>query len=79
MVLNEKSGVDGEDLTVGVKLNAVASPHIAFLGKVGHKLVLEIAYCDEGGRVVGDFVLRVDGSLEDATVLIDGVLREWGH
>jgi hypothetical protein len=80
MVLNDESGVDGEDLTVNVELNAVAGLHITFLGKVGYKLVLEVTNRDEGGRVVWYFVLRVDGALEDATILIDGVLgvRHYG-
>jgi hypothetical protein len=74
--LYEESGVDGEDLAVGVKLNAIASTHVALCGQIGNELILEPTHCDERSRVVGDKVLGVDRTLEHTTLLGDGVLRE---
>jgi hypothetical protein len=77
--LYEETGVNGEDLTVRVKLNAIASLHVAVLVQVGHELIVEPAYCDKGGRVVRDFVLSVDRTFKHSTLLGDGVLREWDY
>jgi hypothetical protein len=75
--LYEETGVNVEDLAVGVELNAIASLDVAVLVQVGHELIVKPAYCDEGSRVVGDFVLGVNRPLKHTTLLGDGVLGEW--
>jgi len=75
MVLYEESGVDGKDLTVYVKLNAVTILHISILGQVGYKVVLNPTHGYESGGVVWDEILCVDCSLEYTAILVDGVLR----
>jgi hypothetical protein len=77
--LYEETGVNGEDLAVGVELNAIASLHVAVLIQVGHELIVEPAYGDKGGRVVWNFCLKVNRSLEHSTILIDGILRKGGY
>jgi hypothetical protein len=42
-------------------------------------LVLEVANSDEGGRVVGNFCLEVNGSLEHSPILSNIVLRIRHH
>ena len=77
--LYEETGVNGEDLTVRVKLNAIASLHVAVLVQVGHELVVEPTYCDEGGRVVWYLRLQVNGALEYTAVFSNIVLRVWNY
>jgi len=75
MALYDESGVDGKNLTIYVKLNAVTGFHVAFGCEIGDELILEPANSDECGRIVWDEVLRVDCPLEYTAVLVDGVLR----
>jgi hypothetical protein len=75
MVLNDKSGIDGENLTVEVKLNAVTCPHISLLSQVGNQLILEPTNRNESRRIVRDEVLRINRTLEDTAILVDAVLR----
>jgi hypothetical protein len=77
--LYEESGVDGKDLAVGVKLNAIASTHVALCGQIGNELILEPTHCDERSRVVGDKVLTVDWPLKNTSILVDRVLGERSH
>jgi hypothetical protein len=80
MVLSdEESGVDGKDLTVRVERYAVAGLHVPVLIEVGDELILEVTNCDEGGRVVGNFVLSVDRALEYTAILVDGIFREGSY
>jgi hypothetical protein len=75
MVLKDESGVDGENFAVYVKLDAVASAHVAFASQVGDEVILNPADGYEGGGVVGDPVLGVDRPLEDTAIFGDIVLR----
>jgi hypothetical protein len=75
MVLNDKSGIDGENFAVGVELNTVASPHVTLACQVCDKLILEPTDRNECRRVIGDKVLSVDGALEDTAILVDVILR----
>jgi hypothetical protein len=76
MVLNDKSGIDGENFAVGVELNTVASPHVTLACQVCDKLILEPTDRNECRRVIGDKVLSVDGALEDTAILVDVVFWE---
>ena len=73
--LYEETGVNGEDLAVRVKGYAVTGLYIPVLVKVSDEVVLNPSHGDEGGRVVGDFVLCVDRAFEHTTLLGDGVHR----
>ena len=74
MVLNEESGVDGEDLAVGVELNAIASSRITFASQVSNKVVLNPANCYEGSGVVWYIILSVDWPLEHTAILVNSVV-----
>jgi len=79
MVLEDKTGIDGENFAVDVELDAVASSNVALACQVGHELILEIANCNEGGRVVWYLRLQVNGTLEYAAVFSNIVLRVWNY
>jgi hypothetical protein len=80
MVLSdEETGIDRKDLTVRVQRYAVSSLHVTVLVKIGDELILEVPNGNEGSRIVWDFVLCVNGTLEYTPVLVDGVLRERGY
>jgi hypothetical protein len=74
MVLEDKTGIDGENFAVDVELDAVASSHITLTCQICDKLILEIANCNEGGRVVWYLRLQVNGTLEYAAILVNSVV-----
>jgi hypothetical protein len=79
MVLEDKTGIDGENFAVDVELDAVASSHITLACQICDKLILEISNCNEGGRVVWYLRLQVNGTLEYAAVFSNIVLRVWNY
>jgi hypothetical protein len=75
MVLEDKTGIDGENFAVDVELDTVASSHVALACQVGNELILEVADCNEGGRVVRNKVLAIDRSFEYSPLLSNAILR----
>jgi hypothetical protein len=74
-----QGGVDGEDLTVRIKLNAIASLHVTVLVQVSHKVILHPLHSYKSSGVVWDFCLKIDGAFKHTTLLGDCVLRERGY
>jgi hypothetical protein len=76
MALDDKSGIEGENLTVAIQLDTISGLHVSFTRQVSNQLVLEVADRDECCGIVWDKILRVDGTLKNTTILVDGILGE---
>jgi hypothetical protein len=79
MASNKQSGVDSDDFTGTVNYDAVAGTHVTLLVEVLNHVVLSPAARYERSGIVWDFILCVDRTLEDSTILIYGVFRERGN